>query len=201
MSELDSIKRRCSFPGCENRHDSKGFCTSHRAQLDKGRPLAPLRRLRKRMSLPLIKYREVPCLVLGLIGPCHEWTGYLGKKGYARVLFMGRMVLVHRYVWELANGPISDGFVIDHQCRNRACCNVDHLRVVTRQVNNTENIVGANWQIQAAKTHCLRGHEFTEENTLKLKGSHGRRSCRACAKIRNRKWRQKCARIGSTDQA
>lgn len=35
-----------------------------------------------------------------------------------------------------------------------------------------------------AKTHCLRGHEFTEENT-RLYGNE--RHCRACARVRGQK--------------
>lgn len=35
---------------------------------------------------------------------------------------------------------------------------------------------------QRAKTHCLRGHEFTADNTVIDR--HGHRSCRECARIR-----------------
>lgn len=38
-----------------------------------------------------------------------------------------KAVMFHRYLWEAVRGPIPDGFEINHKCRNRACCNLDHL--------------------------------------------------------------------------
>jgi hypothetical protein len=44
--------------------------------------------------------------------------------------------------------------------------------------------------ILAAKTHCVKGHEFTPENTYRRKDSgKGRRNCRACADARWRAYR------------
>lgn len=84
---------------------------------------------------------------------------------------------VHRAAYELANGPIPDGMQIDHLCRNRLCCNPDHLEAVTRE----ENIARGNapHMVNARKTHCKYGHEFSPENTLVTK--RGSRSCRQCA--------------------
>ncbi len=94
--------------------------------------------------------------------------------------------MVHRYIWECEVGPIPEGLVLDHQCRNRACCNVDHLRVVTYQVNSTENVVGIGWQVHEAKTHCPSGHVYDEANTY----YDGRgRQCRACKNKRQREKR------------
>lgn len=38
--------------------------------------------------------------------------------------------MYHRYVWEQAYGKIPDGYEIDHICRNRACCNLEHLQML-----------------------------------------------------------------------
>lgn len=63
-------------------------------------------------------------------------------------------------------------------CPHRACVNPAHLRVVTHAVNTlTGNGFAA---ANARKTHCIRGHEFTTENTLPRRGRYGRR-CRTCA--------------------
>lgn len=179
------MERPCKFPGCKKPLFTRGFCSGHFQQLRLRKKMSQLRNKRPRGTLPVIEYQKVPCLVPGLIGPCYEWTR--GKSnGYGRVgLSNGSRIYIHRYVWELANGKIPDGMEIDHRCRNRACCNVDHLRIVTHKVNSTENVVGAIWQLRKAKTHCKRGHPFDEENTYATK--NGGRHCRACARQRNRK--------------
>lgn len=41
------------------------------------------------------------------------------------------LIMYHRLVWELSFGTIPDGFEIDHKCRNRACCNLEHLQVLS----------------------------------------------------------------------
>lgn len=47
----------------------------------------------------------------------------------------GHLVMAHRYAWEAVHGEIPEGVEIDHTCRNRACCNVAHLRPATRHQN------------------------------------------------------------------
>lgn len=181
----------CEFPGCQNEMNSHGLCMGHLYQRKNGKELTPLKFKRKHGSGPAIICDEAMCNVPGLIGPCHVFRGPKGdlakNRGYGRVNFKGKTVFVHCYIWECENGAITNGLVIDHQCRNRGCCNVDHLRLVTRQVNNTENCVGMAWQVMAAKTHCPRGHEYTPENTTI--GKSGSRFCRACQKERpKRDW-------------
>jgi HNH endonuclease len=45
----------------------------------------------------------------------------------------GGYLRVHRFAWELLNGPIPDGPTIDHLCRNTLCVKPAHLEVVTQQ--------------------------------------------------------------------
>lgn len=61
-------------------------------------------------------------------------------KGYGVVKMAGKMIMVHRVIWQQANGLIPEGLQIDHICRNTRCCNVEHLRVVTPG----ENTLGSN---------------------------------------------------------
>lgn len=125
-----------------------------------------------------------PCPVESLEGPCWIWKRSTDRKGYGRVCVNGKNVTVHRYVWKQTNGPIPIGLVIDHVCRNRACCNVAHLRLVTPKVNSTENANGFA-AINAAKTHCKYGHPYDEANTFIYKGRDGRatRHCRTCQRV------------------
>ncbi len=56
----------------------------------------------------------------------------LNQDGYYRVNVNGVLVMYHRLVWERACGAIPQGYEVDHTCRNRACCNIRHLQLLTR---------------------------------------------------------------------
>lgn len=118
-----------------------------------------------------------------LIDPsgCVLWTGALGGGGYGYISLPGRkLVRVHRAMWELMNGPIPEGMVIDHLCRVRRCVNVAHLEVVTHRTNTLRGTSPA--ALEAVQEVCLRGHEFNLINTYWT--PDGKRHCRACRKVR-----------------
>ena len=66
---------------------------------------------------------------------CWVWYGELNRNGYGRVWVQGKRLMAHRVVYESTRGPIPDGMVLDHLCRNRRCCNPDHLEPVTVKEN------------------------------------------------------------------
>jgi len=108
---------------------------------------------------------------------CWPWTGALTRDGYGRIRDdSGRKVGVHRLAWTLTNGPVPDGQVIDHLCRERACCNPAHMEPVDNRTNLMRGDTHA--ARNAAKTHCIRGHEFSEANTYV--DALGKRVCRTC---------------------
>jgi len=74
-------------------------------------------------------------------GECWVWTGVL-SAGYGQIWDKGRMRLVHRLMYELMVGPIPDGLVIDHLCRNPRCCNPAHIEPVTQKVNVKRGLHG-----------------------------------------------------------
>ena len=106
---------------------------------------------------------------------CWLWRGALNFGGYGTVYWHGRIVMVHRLMYETFVGPIPAGLVSDHLCRNYPCCNPRHIEPVTDQVNILRGI-GLAAQ-NARKTHCPRGHEYDLLNT-KFQ-SHGK-GCRVC---------------------
>jgi hypothetical protein len=193
MSSANSTKV-CAFPECGRTNVvAKGFCYSHYEQQRTGQPLKKLCvSVRPQGSPPRITFREQPCsewgLKNGLTAPCFIWESALDRDGYGSVSIGGKKVKVHRHVWEEAHGKIPKGLLIDHRCRVRSCINVDHLRIVTNQVNLTENVVGIGWQIHASKESCKNGHPFSEANTYRYKGG---RYCRACRKDREASRRAK----------
>lgn len=118
---------------------------------------------------------------------CWEWTGATRPSGYGSITVNRKTLRVHRHSYELFVGKIPDGLVIDHICRNRICVNPEHLEVVTSKENNLRGFSPS--AINTTKTKCLRGHDFTEVNTLFRK--NGGRACRECTRVYTRDWRKK----------
>lgn len=105
---------------------------------------------------------------------CWQFTGYCPPGGYGQV---GRNLRVHVIVWEHFRGPVPDGLELDHLCRNRACCNPDHLEPVTGRVNKLRGVGFA--ALNAVKTHCDQGHALTPDNVYARPDRFGR-LCRIC---------------------
>lgn len=109
-------------------------------------------------------------------GGCWQWTGYLMPNGYAQFSRNGRKQYAHRVAYEFVHGPIPDGLVIDHLCRNRGCANPAHLEAVTQRTNILRGVGFV--ARRARQTHCIRGHAFDTANTYRK--PNGTRQCRAC---------------------
>lgn len=54
----------------------------------------------------------------------------LNSDGYFRKKTNGVLEMYHRTVWKEHYGDIPEGYEVDHKCRNRACCNVEHLQLL-----------------------------------------------------------------------
>lgn len=116
---------------------------------------------------------------------CWTWTAATAGKGYGKysvkVHNKWTYPYAHRYSWELLVGPIPEGMTLDHLCKNRLCVNPDHLEVVTRGENTLR---GASPPAKnLLKTHCPKGHEYSEENTRRTKGG---RLCIECKRAHDR---------------
>lgn len=94
------------------------FCRGHRSLVD------PALRF-----WPKVDKVSSPC-------GCWLWTSVIAPTGYGMFAGgRGAMVYAHRWAYEATVGPIPDGLVIDHLCRNTRCVNPDHLEAVTQRVN------------------------------------------------------------------
>lgn len=99
-------------------------------------------------------------------GRCWIWQGApRNSDGYGQYHWAGKLTSPHLVALFLA-GRVAppDKPLADHECQQRMCCNPDHLRFVSEYVNGVENN-GSPLAKNAAKTHCINGHEFTPENT------------------------------------
>lgn len=99
---------------------------------------------------------------------CWIWQKGLHKAGYAKVKIRDRAIRQdlggHVVLYELMRGKVPEGLELDHLCRVRACVNPYHMEAVTHRVNMLRSPI-CPAAINARRTHCVNGHEFTQENT------------------------------------
>lgn len=102
-------------------------------------------------------------------GPgCWEWIASK-IKGHGRLCHRRKTLYAHRISYELHNGPITEGMVIDHICRNKGCVNPEHLRMVTSR-ENSENREGASRNSKSG----IRGVYWREDAKQWLVTIHAR---------------------------
>ena len=105
-------------------------------------------------------------------GDCWLWTARLDKDGYGRYRVGSSLQQAHR-VAALENGPIPDGYEVDHLYGVRRCVKPEHLEAVTRTVNNQRRITGS----------CRKGHPMRQYRD--------RRICPTCIAETQRRYRER----------
>lgn len=105
---------------------------------------------------------------------CWEWTGGIQSQGYGTTRYEGKNWLVHRLVYTYYKGDIAAGLVIDHMCKNKVCCNPDHLQTISPKENVLlgEGPTAKN----SKKEECLYGHAY---DALDKRGFRYCRTCKA----------------------
>ena len=170
--------RLCEVPGCGRKHEAKGLCHSHYAELV---------RTGRRPTEPIVLRSDKTTRFWAKAAPadergCRLWTGATDGGGrYGGFWDGGKVVRAHRWAYEQQHGPVPDDLVLDHLCRVTLCVNPDHLQPVTQQVNVLRGEAPS--AINARKTHCAAGHPLSGDNLIERPTG---RDCRVCARARAR---------------
>jgi hypothetical protein len=123
-----------------------------------------------------------------ILGPCWVISKKPTQNGYQNVsIGNGKRALAHRVMFERIKGPIQKGLEIDHLCRNTACMNPNHLEAVTHRENMLRSPI-AGCTINKFKTHCPKGHSYSDNLYI---NSKGRRECSICRRFSTREFHRR----------
>ena len=98
--------------------------------------------------------------------------GSINSDGYVRVVEGSRrdgsrrLVMRHRYMWEGAVGRIPEGYEINHLCRNRRCCNIDHLECISKS-EHASKTNRDRWADQRVIGMRMLGEGFTKKEVAR----------------------------------
>lgn len=172
------VSETCIAEQCSRKSAKRGLCDSHYSASREGRAFAVLDQREDEWFYSRVAEKD----------GCWVWQSSLNRDGYGQFRRHGSgNKTAHRWSYEFMRGEIPPGLQLDHLCRNRACVNPEHLEPVTSLVNWWRGIAPS--AINARKTHCDHGHEFTPENTMSR--SEGGRRCRTCVSDYNARYARK----------
>lgn len=181
MTDRKSVCTECGKPSV---YAQKRCKSCYRVALEAG----VIERVSRRAVRP-VRDRLLSKIEKGESG-CWLFTGFLNDGGYGVMAdAQARTRPAHRLAYEAFVGPIPEGLQLDHLCHtrdtkcrggatcpHRRCVNPAHLEPVTQRENTLRGVSFS--AVNATKTHCDKGHEYTPENTYQRTPTH--RVCRIC---------------------
>lgn len=128
---------KCESEACDRTAEIKGLCRGHRRRQRNGSAIdtpISLSNSGKAQAVPIAEHFRRRAIDTGL-DTCWEWGGFVNAAGYPYLVASGKKYRAHRVSWELANGPIPEGALVDHICHTPTCTNPRHLRIATHSEN------------------------------------------------------------------
>ena len=177
-------KVTCSIEGCGNPIRARGWCNKHYLrwlQYGDTDAIKVIRGDPEQQFWAKVEKTET----------CWRWTADIDRDGYTVFTVDNKFVHAHRWAYEHFVGPIPVRMTVDHVkkngCTHRDCVNyLEHLEIVTSRENTLRGVGPSS--VNSRKTHCKRGHEFTEENTHVA--TSGKRTCIKCRRRRKQERRK-----------
>ena len=185
----------CSIDGCERPSRHRTLCPTHYMRWRRhGDPSITLRpewemSASERFWAKVDKHGPV-CEYAPELGACWLWKPATTPSGYGRFWSGVKNVSAHRWAYKAEYGLIPEGLEIDHLCRTRNCVRAAHLEAVTHLVNTLRGEAPS--ALNAVKTHCAQGHEFSLWNTYVYPDGRAR-LCKICRQAAQRERRRSAA--------
>jgi len=130
------------------------------------------------VSQPIL--RLINRMTIDPLSRCWE-VSYAKSAGYAIMGDgNGKTIRCHKLAYEFFVGPIPEGMVLDHLCRNKGCCNPEHLEPVTNAENMRRGLLG----VLRVPDTCRRGHTLLDAYVTPA----GVRRCKWCRKDQRTNW-------------
>jgi hypothetical protein len=170
---------KCDVDFCEKVAEVRGWCRSHWEQQHRGKPFTVPRKLHDPRSEDAFWER------VDKSGECWLWTAGRTSMGYGKVHMPNRKTgLAHRRAYQLVNGPIPDGLVLDHLCRTPLCVRPDHLEPVTMRENTVRGATSLDFTGM-----CRAGlHDVAVAGAV-VSLTRGKRTCLECKRLGERRRR------------
>ena len=108
---------------------------------------------------------------------CWEWCGAKKKTGYGNLRINKKYRIAHRVAFELANGPIPEGYIVCHICDNPACCNPNHLMLGTIKSNAADMLIKSRQKKpeSAARGSVNGNSKLNERDVLEIRRAYASR--------------------------
>lgn len=149
MAWNKKIRPICSVDGCDNPHDSRGYCVKHITRLRRYGDVHTTQRVQL-TDIDFEKKFWQKAILTSDIDKCWEWQRARKKYGYGEVglrldnpyiKLKTPLVKAHRLAYAIYYKQDPGALFVMHKCDNPSCINPHHLTLGTCKDNNQDKAV------------------------------------------------------------
>lgn len=130
---------------------------------------------RPNLSINDIKRKISENIIVDPVKGCFLWQRSVDITGYGRQSWNGRTWKVHRLMWTLIHGEISEGVKIRHKCDVWSCCNPTHLIIGSAQDNSNDMVERG--RVNAPREECHGNVKVKWFEVLEIRRRYAQGDC------------------------